>query len=89
MPNLYSVDDYNVMDCIYNNIEDTTSRYLLVVSNNATYLLSSILEKMGKKFLFVIDSQFEKDLKSENYSVKILNKIQLCREERNILVLKI
>ena len=88
MPNSYSVDDYNVMDCIYNNIEDTTSRYLLVVSNNATYLLSSILEKMGKQFLFVIGSQFEKDLESENYSVKILNKIQLCMEEGNILVLK-
>ena len=88
IPNSNSVDDYNVMECIYNNIEDTTSRYLLVVSNNATYLLSSILEKMGKKFLFVIGSQFEKDLESENYSVKILNQIQLCMEEGNILVLK-
>ena len=88
IPNSYSVEDYNVMDCILNNIEDTSSRYLLVVSNNATYLLSSILEKMGKKFIFVIGSQFEKDLESENYSVKILNQIQLCMEEGNILVLK-
>jgi hypothetical protein len=88
IPNSYSVEDYNVMDCILNNIEDTSSRYLLVVSNNATYLLSSILEKMGKKFIFVISSQFEKDLESENYSVKILNQIQLCMEEGNILVLK-
>ena len=42
------------MECIYNNIEDTTSRYLLVVSDNAIYLLSSILEKMGKKFFSLL-----------------------------------
>ena len=88
VPNAYSIEDYNVMDCIHNNIEDTSSRYLLVVSNNATYLLSSILERMNKKFIFIIGSQFEKDLESENYAVKILNQIQLSMEEGNILVLK-
>ena len=88
MPNSYSIEDYNVMDCIHNNIEDTSSRYLLVVSNNATYLLSSILERMNKKFIFIIGSQFEKDLESENYSVKILNQIQLSMEQGNTLVLK-
>jgi hypothetical protein len=76
------------MDCIHNNIEDTSSRYLLVVSNNATYLLSSILERMNKKFIFIIGSQFEKDLESENYAVKILNQIQLSMEQGDILVLK-
>ena len=88
IPNSYSIEDYNVMDCIHNNIEDTSSRYLLVVSNNTTYLLSSILERMNKKFIFIIGSQFEKDLESENYAVKILNQIQLSMEEGNILVLK-
>lgn len=29
IPNSYPVEDYNVMDCIHNNIEDTSSRYLL------------------------------------------------------------
>ena len=88
IPNAYPIEDYNVMDCINHNIEDTTSRYLLVVSDNATYLLSSILERMNKKFIFIIGSQFEKDLESENYAVKILNQIQLSMEEGNILVLK-
>ena len=88
IPNSYPVEDYNVMDCIHNNIEDTSSRYLLVVSNNATQLLSSILERMNKKFIFIIGSQFEKDLESENYALKILNQIQMSMEEGNILVLK-
>ena len=88
IPNSYPIEDYNVMDCIHNNIEDSSSRYLLVVSNNATQLLSSILERMNKKFIFIIGSQFEKDLESENYAIKILNQIQMSMEEGNILVLK-
>ena len=84
------LDEYKVMECIQNNINDKESRYLLVVSESAIspYLLQSIFEKFDKKSTFLIGSQFEEDIDGENYSVKMLNKIQLCMEEGKILILK-
>ena len=39
---------------------------------------------MGKKFIFVIGSQFEKELENENYSVKILNQIQIKEKNKSL-----
>ena len=84
------IEEYKVMNCIQNNINDKESRYLLVVSESAIspYLLESIFEKFDKNSTFLIGSQFDEDIDGENYSVKMLNKIQLCMEEGKILILK-
>ena len=78
------------MNCIEKNIADCNSRYLLVISKSSIspFLLSSILEKLQKEYTFYIGSQFEDDQKGEFYSVKMLNKIQLCMEQGKVLVLK-
>ena len=81
---------YQVVKRIKENIIDLKSRYLLVISKSSisTILLSSILSDLNKDFKLYIGSQFQNDLKSEEYSLKILNKIQLHMEQGNVLILK-
>ena len=82
--------EYNVLQRIKDNINDLSSRYLLVISKSSlsSYLLSSILYGEENEYNFYIGSQFPQDLKSEEYSVKVLNKIQVHMESKNILILK-
>ena len=82
--------EYDVLNRITENINDKNSRYLLVISKSSisTFLLSSILSSSHKKYSFYIGSQFQNDLQSEEYSLKILNKIQLHMEQGKILILK-
>ena len=82
--------EYEVYKRIKENINDIESRYLLVISKNSisTYLLSAILEELGMKYSFYVGSQFEDDVKSEEYTLKILNKIQLHMEQGKVLILK-
>ena len=89
-PNTVVSDKYDVLDRISENIKDLKSRYLLVISKSSvsTFLLSSILSKFNKNNNFYIGSQFPNDLQNEEYSLKILNKIQLHMEQGNILILK-
>jgi len=81
---------YDVLNKISENISDKKSRYLLVISKSSisTFLLSSILSSSNKEYSFYIGSQFQNDLQSEEYSLKILNKIQLHMEQGKILILK-
>ena len=82
--------EYNVLQRIKDNINDLDSRYLLVISKSSlsNYLLSSILVDEDKDYNFYIGSQFPLDLKSEEYTIKVLNKIQVHMESKNILILK-
>ena len=82
--------DYDVLERIKQNIQDVKSRYLMVISKSSisTFLLSSILSSLNKEFNFYIGSKFQDDLQSEEYSLKILNKIQLHMEQGKILILK-
>ena len=57
-------------------------------SSIGTVLLSSILENEKKEFRFYMGSPFELDLNSEEYILKVLNKIQSHMERGNILILK-
>ena len=81
---------YNVLQRIKDNINDLDSRYLLVISKSSlsNYLLSSILADEDKEYNLYIGSQFPQDLKSEEYTIKVLNKIQVHMESKNILILK-
>ena len=80
---------YDVLDRISENILDINSRYLLVTSKSSVsfFLLSSIVSKLNKDSSFYIGSQFKKDLQSEEYTLKILNKIQLHMEHGKVLIL--
>ena len=82
--------DYKVFDRIKDNINDLESRYLLTISKSSisTFLLSSILVELKKEYNFYIGSKFQNDLQSEEYSLKILNKIQLHMEQGKVLILK-
>ena len=82
--------EYDVLQRIKDNIEDLYSRYLLVISKSSisTFLLSSILSDTKKEYSFYLGSQFEEDLNSEVYTLKVLNKIQSHMERGNILILK-
>ena len=81
---------YDVLDRIKENINDIESRYLLVISKSSvsSYLVSSVLKDLNKDFNYYIGSQFQNDLQSEEYTLKILNKIQLHMEQGKVLILK-
>ena len=81
---------FEVLTRIKENILDLKSRYLLIISKSSvsTFLLSSILSDLNTNYSLYIGSQFPNDIKSEEYPLKILNKIQMHMEQGNILVLK-
>ncbi len=81
--------EYDVAQRITENLYDFNSRYLLVIANSSisSCLLSSILKKTNKNYSFFIGSEFEDDQKNEEYSLKVLNKVQLHMEQGNILIL--
>ena len=82
--------EYNVLARIIENINDIKSRYLLIISKSvlSTFLLSSILSDDKKEYYFYIGSKLKNDLNSEQYAIKVLNKIKLYMEKGSILILK-
>ena len=80
----------NILDRIRDNINDLDSRYLLVISKSSlsNYLLSSLLNKEDKEINLYFGSKFKEDLNTEEYTFKVLNKIQSYMERKNILILK-
>ena len=82
---------YDVLKRIKENINDNQSRYLLLISKSSVsnYLLNSILndESVKKDSAFYIGSRFIKDQRSEEYTLKILNKVQLQMEQNKALLL--
>ncbi len=88
--NVKTGNKYDVLERIKNNINDFESRYLLIISKSSVSmsLLESILSDSKKEYSYYIGSQFKNDLKSEEYSLKILNKIQLNMEQGKLLILK-
>ena len=89
-PEVYVTKEYNVLERIKENINDSNSRYLLVISKSSvsTFLLSSILNEDNKEYSFYIGSKFKADLNTEEYALKVLNKIQSHMENGNILIMK-
>ena len=85
-----SENNYKVLERIKENIVDTKSRYLLIISKSSAsiFLLSAILSEINKNYNLYVGSQFYRDHHSEEYSLKILNKIQLHMEEGKVLILK-
>ena len=82
--------EYDIIERVKENITDLNSRYLLLESKSSisTYLLSSILSELNKEYYFYIGSKFKKDLESEEYILKVLNKVQFYTEKGNILIME-
>ena len=81
---------FNILDCLKDNIKDNNSRYLLIIieSSMSLHLLSYIMQKLKKNYIFYSGSQLTEDVNEEKYNEKLLNKIQLSLENGDILVLK-
>ena len=88
-PNIQVSREYNVVQRIKENINDLNSRYLLIISKSSlsSFLLSSIISEEQKEYSFCVGSKFKQDLNSEEYSLKILNKMQTHMENGDIIVL--
>jgi len=84
------IKKFDVVSRIKENINDLKSRYLLVISKSSvsTFIISSILLDLEKDYSLYVGSKFPNDIQSEEYSLKILNKIQLHMEQGKILILK-
>jgi len=82
-------DYYDVKDINGQNIEDLKSRFLLVISKPSLseFLLTTILKEKNKEYNYYKGSPFKDDCKSEEYILKILNKIQLNMEQEKVLIL--
>ena len=65
------------MDCIRDNIIDSTCRYLLIITKSSIslFLIKLILDDLKKKHIFYYGSNFEDDNIKGYYSAKVLNKI--------------
>ena len=86
-------DEFGIVECIKNNINDEDSRYLLLImkSNLSQYLILKILKsesEENKIFYYYLGSLFEDDLYNEAYSAKSINKIKYYLEHDIILILK-
>ena len=82
-------DKYDVKEILGENIEDLKSRYLLVISKPSIseFLLTTILKEKNKEYNYYKGSPFKDDVKSEEYILKILSKIQLNMEQEKVLIL--
>ena len=85
-------EDFEIVECIKNNLNDEDSRYLLLImkSNLSQYLILRILnsEKEENKIFYYLGSLFEDDIYNEAYCAKTINKIKYYLEHDIILILK-
>ena len=86
------VNQFNIMDCIINNINDFESRFLLLITQASLsqYLVMQIIKKEEEErdYFYYLGSLFEQDKFNETYSAKAINKIRFYLEQPIILILK-
>ena len=90
VPNINDINEYNVMNCLRDNIKDSTSRYLLIITKSSIshFLVTLILDELKKNHIFYYGSNFEDDNIKGYYSAKVLNKIQISMSKDNVMILK-
>ncbi|ORX43676.1 hypothetical protein BCR36DRAFT_399937 [Piromyces finnis] len=88
--NVNDISKYDVMNCVLNNIKDSDSRYLLIVTKSSIsqYLITLIIQELCKNYVFYYGSDFDEDTLKGYYSAKILNKVQISMNEDTVMVLK-
>ena len=82
--------NYDVIKCVKDNINDLNSRFLLLESKSSVsnYLISLLLTELKKDYFYIIGSKFKNDLLSEEYILKVLNKVQIYMEKGKIIILE-
>ena len=82
-------EQYDILQRISQNLEDLNSRYLLIISKPSIneFLMTTILKEKGKEYNYYKGSPFKNDLKSEEYILKIMNKIHLNIEQDKVIIL--
>ena len=90
VPNINDINEYSVMDYIIDNIKDSKSRYLLIVTKSSIshFMVKLILDELKKSHIFYYGSNFEDDNLKGYYSAKVLNKIQITMSKENVMILK-
>ena len=88
-PKIKVTKEYDVLERVKENINDSHSRYLLLITKGSVsmYLISEILLQK-KDYGFYIGSKFESDLNREDYATKVMNKIQQDMENGRTLIFK-
>ena len=86
-PNLNYNKKNELIKYVKENLNENNSRYLLLISKSSDsfYLLTNILQ--DNTFNFLIGSQFIEDLTSQEYKLKLLNKIKCYLEQGKILII--
>ena len=89
-PGIEIKKEYDIIKSVKDNINDLESRFLLLESKSSAsnYLISSLLTELKKDYFFYIGSKFENDLLSEEYILKVLNKVQIYMEKGKIIILE-
>jgi len=82
--------EYDVIECVKSNIMHFKSRYLLLITNSPIdqFLVSLILNQLGKKQTLYYGSRFEDDISRGHYTAKVLNKIQVTMSNEIVMILK-
>ena len=90
VPNINEINEYDVMNCIKNNILDSKSRYLLIETKSSIshFLITLILDNLNKNHVFYYGSNFEEDTLQGYYSAKVLSKVQITMSMDNVMILK-
>ena len=81
---------FDIMRNLKENLRDKSNRYLLIITKSSIsqFLINTILNELKKKYVFFLGSRFEDDINTEEYSAKIIHKIQICMEKGTITVFK-
>ena len=85
--------NYNILECIKDNLNDYNSRFLMLVANSTIVkYLENILKTEKRRYIFLTGSVFKNDKKAAQkgggYSEDLLNKIQFQITKDDILILK-
>ena len=80
----------SILDFIKQNILDSNSRYLMLISegNDGSDIAKFILNSLNRNFIELVGSKYKADIKSGRYSEEILNKIKYIMETDNVLILR-
>ena len=83
-------EGFTVLDAIRKNVNDPNSRYLMLISegNDATDITKYLLGELNKKYIELVGSKYQNDIKSGRYNEEILNKIKYIMETDNVLILR-
>lgn len=76
-------------ELIVENIVDSEARHLMLILDGDSALgsIEHIVENIGKEFTTILGSRFQDD-EDDDYNYRVLNRIILCMEQPQVLILK-